>query len=57
MTAGRFPKLQLGSRRARRPRLALSHLTTPGAGPQTWRHTATRRPCTVTWSAGSTIGA
>ena len=57
MTAGRFPKLRLGSRRARRPRLALSQLTTPGAGPQTWRHTATRRPCTVTWSAGSTIGA
>jgi hypothetical protein len=23
---------------------------------QTWRHTATSRPCTLTWSAGSTIG-
>lgn len=28
----------------------------PGAA-HTWRHTATRRPCTVTWSAGTTIGA
>jgi hypothetical protein len=30
-------------------------LTRPG--PHTWRHTATSRPCTVTWSAGTTIGA
>jgi hypothetical protein len=24
---------------------------------QSWRQTATSRPCTLTWSAGSTIGA
>lgn len=27
------------------------------ACPDTWRHTATSRPCTFTWSAGRVIGA
>jgi hypothetical protein len=57
MTAGMDPVLQLGSCRARGPRLAQSQLTPRWVGPQTWRQTATRRPCTVTWSAGRTIGA
>lgn len=34
------------------------HRSRPRSGDgHTWRHTATRRPCTLTCSAGSTIGA
>ena len=57
MPAGGIRLLQLDGCRARRPRLTLSHLTTWRVPAQTWRQTATRRPCTVTWSAGRTIGA
>jgi hypothetical protein len=38
-----------------RPCLTLVELTTPPV--YSWRQTATSLPCTVTWSAGTTIGA